>query len=312
MEKNSFSSKESNRKNCKNIEIITSLDENIEFIKKSLGNAPDLVIRRIQKENYQTVALVYLSELTDKKDITDSILKPLLKEEFTPEIELIIPIGNISKVQFLDQIQESLLEGNAILLVNEYIEAYKFEIKGGPNREPSDSKNEISIKGTHQGFVEAAGKNIAIVRNYLPTAKLTVTSTEIGEEGKTKIHLLFLMEKADFQITEEIRGRLENIKVDSIVNTGELIKHIEDNPYSPFPQLLLTERPDTAVSYLLEGKFVIVVDHSPNVLIGPTNFLSFFRNIDDSSTRWMINFILQILRIVAFFLALIYQLPILH
>lgn len=305
MEKNSFSSKESNWGNCMNIEIIASLDENIEFIKKSLGNAPDLVIRRIQKENYQTVALVYLSELTDKKDITDSILKPLLKEEFTPEIELIIPIGNISKVQFLDQIQESLLEGNAILLVNEYIEAYKFEIKGGPNREPSDSKNEISIKGTHQGFVEAAGKNIAIVRNYLPTAKLTVTSTEIGEEGKTKIHLLFLMEKADFQITEEIRGRLENIKVDSIVNTGELIKHIEDNPYSPFPQLLLTERPDTAVSYLLEGKFVIVVDHSPNVLIGPTNFLSFFRNIDDSSTRWMINFILQILRIVAFFLALI-------
>ncbi|HDR7987438.1 TPA: spore germination protein [Bacillus cereus] len=305
MEKNSFSSKESNQKKCMNIEITASLDKNIEFIKESLGNAPDLVIRRIQKENYQTVALVYLSELTDKKDINDSILKPLLKEEFTPEIELIIPIGNISRVQFLDQIQESLLGGNAILFVNDYIEAYKFEIKGGPNREPSDSKNEISIKGTHQGFVEAAGKNIALVRNYLPTAKLTVTSTEIGEEGKTKIHLLFLKEKADFQITEEIRDRLENIKVNSIVNTGELVKHIEDNPYSPFPQLLLTERPDTAVSSLLEGKFVIVVDHSPNVLIGPTNFLSFFRNIDDSSTRWMINFILQILRIVAFFLALI-------
>ncbi|HDR7455156.1 TPA: spore germination protein [Bacillus cereus] len=305
MEKNSFSSKESNEKNCMNIEIIASLDENIEFIKKSLGNAPDLVIRRIQKENYQTVALMYLSELTDKKDINDSILKPLLKEEFTPEIERIIPIGNISRVQFLDQIQESLLEGNAILLVNEYIEAYKFEIKGGPNREPSDSKNEISIKGTHQGFVEAAGKNIALIRNYLPTAKLTIISTEIGEEGKTKIHVLYLMEKTDFQITEEIQYRLENIKVNSIVNTGELVKHIEDNPYSPFPQLLLTERPDTAVSSLLEGKFVIVVDHSPNVLIGPTNFLSFFRNIDDSSTRWMINFILQILRIVAFFLALI-------
>ena len=55
----------------------------------------------------------------------------------------------------------------------------------------------------------------------------------------------------------------------------------------------------------MEGKFVIIVDHSPNVLIGPTNFLSFFKNIDDCSTRWMINFVLQILRIVAFFLALV-------
>ncbi|HHK5542551.1 spore germination protein [Bacillus thuringiensis] len=305
MEKISCSGKESNQKNFMNTEIIASLDKNIEFIKKYMGDAPDLVIRRIQKGNYHTLALVYLSELTDKKDINDSILKPLLREEFTNEIELIIPIGNISRVLYLNQIQESLLEGNAILLVNEYTVAYKFEIKGGPNRQPSDSKNEISIKGTHQGFVEAAGKNIALIRNYLPTAKLTVTSTEIGEEGKTKIHVLFLMEKADFQIIAEAQGRLENIKVNSIVNTGELVKHIEDNPYSPFPQLLLTERPDTAVSSLLDGKFVIVVDHSPNVLIGPTNFLSFFRNIDDCSTRWMINFFLQILRIVAFFLALI-------
>ncbi|PGZ45971.1 spore germination protein, partial [Bacillus anthracis] len=233
MEKISFSGKESNPNNCMNTKIIASLDKNIEFIKKTFGDAPDLVIRKIQKGNYHTLALVYLSELTDKKDINDSVLKPLLKEEFTPEIELIIPIGNISRVLYLNQIQKSLLEGNAILLVNDYIEAYKFEIKGGPNREPSDSKNEISIKGTHQGFVEAASKNIALIRNYLPTAKLTVTSTEIGEEGKTKIHMLYLMEKTNFQITEEIQYRLENIKVSSIVNTGELVKHIEDNPYSP-------------------------------------------------------------------------------
>ncbi|MGQ4672051.1 spore germination protein (plasmid) [Bacillus toyonensis] len=74
--------------------------------------------------------------------------------------------------------------------------AYKLEIKGGPNREPSDSKNEISIKGTHQGFVEAATKNIALIRNYLPTAKLNVKSTEVGEEGKTKIYVLFFNRKS--------------------------------------------------------------------------------------------------------------------
>ncbi|MGR5965171.1 spore germination protein [Bacillus cereus] len=191
MEKISFLGKESNQNNWMNTKIIASLDKNIEFIKKSLGDAPDLVIRRIQKENPHTLALVYLSELTDKKDINDSILKPLLRERFTPEIELIIPIGSISRVQYLNQIQEGLLEGNAILLVNEYAVAYKFEIKGGPSREPSDSKNEISIKGTHQGFVESAAKNIALIRTYLPTAKLTVTSTEIGEVGKTKIYVLF-------------------------------------------------------------------------------------------------------------------------
>ncbi|MBW3496922.1 spore germination protein (plasmid) [Bacillus sp. FDAARGOS_1420] len=61
----------------------------------------------------------------------------------------------------------------------------------------------MSIKGTHQGFVEAATKNIALIRNYLPTAKLNVKSAEVGEEGKTKIYVLFLIEKDDFEITEE-------------------------------------------------------------------------------------------------------------
>ncbi|MGU3443477.1 spore germination protein [Bacillus cereus] len=287
------------------LKITTSLNENIDLIKKQLKNAPDFIVRNIQKDDYHTLALMYLSELSDKTTVHDNILKPLLREEFEPEVELIIPIGNISKVLFLNEILESLLEGNAILLVDKYTFAYKLEIKGGPNRDPSDAKNEISIKGTHQGFVEAATKNIALIRNYLPTTKLSITTTEIGKDGKTKIYVLSLTEKAELYITKEIQNRLNAIRVSSIVNTGELIKYIEDNPYSPFPQLLLTERPDTAVSYLLEGKFVIVVDRSSNVLIGPTNFLSFFKNIDDCSTRGMITFTIQLLRILAFFMALI-------
>ncbi|BAR87702.1 uncharacterized protein KNN_06969 (plasmid) [Bacillus thuringiensis serovar tolworthi] len=294
-----------NQNNFINGEISLVLDENVNFIKTLFGYPPDLVIRRIQKENNHTLVLMYLSALVDETDINNNILKPLLRENDKYEMELIISIGNISKIQYLNEIKEGLLEGNAILLLDQSTFAYKLQIKGGLNREPSDSKNEISIKGTHQGFVEAATKNIALIRNYLPTTKLTVKSSEIGEEGKTKIFVLFLTEKVDPNIETELLNRLNNTKVNSIVNTGELIKHIEDNPYSPFPQLLLTERPDTAVSHLLEGKFVIVVDHSPNVLIGPTNFLSFFRNIDDCSTRWMIHFIVQILRIGSFFLALV-------
>ncbi|WP_410993509.1 spore germination protein [Bacillus cereus] len=307
MKKNLLPDKEpkSNQKDYINVHINSSMDKNIEFIKKQLGDAPDLVIRRIQKENHRYLALVYLSELTDKGDINDNILKPLLRESYESELDLIIPLGNISKIQYLSHIQDSLLEGNAILLVNNSPTAYKFEIKGIPSREPSDSKNEISIKGSHQGFVEIATKNIALIRSYLPTSKLNVEFVEVGEVGKTKIYVLFLIGTINFEIITEIQSRLNNIKVNSIVNTGEVVKYIEDNPHSPFPQFLLTERPDTAVSHLLEGKFVIVVDHSPNVLIGPTNFLSFFRNIDDHSTKWMINFILQLLRIVAFFLALV-------
>ncbi len=51
---------------------------------------------------------------------------------------------------------------------------------------------------------------------------------------------------------------------------------------------MLTERPDAAVSNLLQGRIVIVVDRSPSVMIGPMTFITFFQTVDDYSTRWMI------------------------
>ena len=50
---------------------------------------------------------------------------------------------------------------------------------------------------------------------------------------------------------------------------------IEDNPYSPFPQIMTTERPDIACSNLLEGRAVILVEGTPFSLIAPISFFFF-------------------------------------
>ncbi len=55
---------------------------------------------------------------------------------------------------------------------------------------------------------------------------------------------------------------------------------IEDNPFSPFPQIMSTERPDVACASLLEGRAVILVEGTPFTLIAPINLLFF-----DSITR---------------------------
>jgi spore germination protein len=88
-----------------------------------------------------------------------------------------------------------------------------------------------------------------------------------------------------------------------ILNTGELSELIEDNPFSPFPQFMMTERPDAVASQIVQGRIAVVVDRSPSVLVGPVTFTSFFQSIDDYSMRWMIASFLRLQRFVGFFIA---------
>ena len=89
-----------------------------------------------------------------------------------------------------------------------------------------------------------------------------------------------------------------------MINAGSLAEYIEDNPYSPFPQLLLTERPDFAAAEILQGRIVTVVDRSPSVIIGPVTFDTFFKSIDDYSSRWMVASFIRLMRFFGFLIAI--------
>ncbi|WP_044794908.1 spore germination protein, partial [Bacillus cereus] len=74
--------------------------------------------------------------------------------------------------------------------------------------------------------------------------------------------------------------------------------------FSPFPQCIVTERPDTAAFHLLEGRFVMVVEKSPHVLIAPVTFISFFQHIDDYNLRILNSNLIRIVRVTAFYIAI--------
>ena len=71
---------------------------------------------------------------------------------------------------------------------------------------------------------------------------------------------------------------LKRIEIDGILESGYIEEMIEDNPYSPFPQIMSTERPDIACSNLLEGRAVILVEGTP-FLFNCSYFFFFFTSI---------------------------------
>lgn len=85
---------------------------------------------------------------------------------------------------------------------------------------------------------------------------------------------------------------------------GQLSDYLDDQVWSPFPQLLNTERPDRVVANILEGKIAIMTDITPTALIGPVTFFSFYQSPDDFNSRVLVGTFYRVMRILSFLTAI--------
>lgn len=282
------------------------LSQNIDEVKRAFPASPDLVVYRFAAGPQGTpVALCYLDGLTDKNSINSHVLRPLMYGKSEAENDTPLPtISSIRTVSDFGDVENAILRGESVLFTEGRIEAGAYDTKGWPQRAIEDPQLESSLKGAHQGFLETGQQNLSLLRRYIPNRELRILEQIIGRRGKTQLWIMYLEDLAHPEVLQELKERIGKIDVDAVINTGELAEYIEDNPYSPFPQFILTERPDSAVSQLLQGRFVIVVDRSPSVIIAPATFISFFQSVDDYSMRWLIASFIRLLRFLAFIIAL--------
>ncbi|MEF3308265.1 spore germination protein [Paenibacillus sp. GYB004] len=284
-------------------EIARHLNTNLSDLYALFSLTPELVVRMLViKSSGKQAALVYLEGMTDKISIDQHIIRPLIEEE-KQSGELGISAGPAYKTRQWSAVETSILDGCSVLFVEGSGEAYLIRTQGWPQRAIEDPQLEASLKGAHQGFVETAIQNVALIRRYIQSRELKNKEMIVGSRAKAKLSILYIADLVKPELLKEMTDRLGKIKVDSILNSGELAEYIEDNPFSPFPQFIATERPDTAASHLLQGRIVVIVDRSPSVLIGPATFCSYFQSVDDYSTRWPIASFMRLLRYLGFILS---------
>ncbi|NOU91712.1 spore germination protein [Paenibacillus sp. LMG 31456] len=290
------------------VSISENLAENLAVIHSIFTKTPDLIVRQITiKQTGDSAALVYLDGLADKNSINNNVLRPLQFDSgssTSTSFGFAVTVGHLEALYEWSQIELAILQASSILFIDGRSEVYALNTEGWPQRAIEDPQIEASLKGAHQGFVETGSQNIALIRRYIPNRELKTLELKIGRRGQTKASIMYLEDVANQEVLAELEDRLSQLDVDVIINTGELAELIEDNPYSPFPQFILTERPDTAASQIIQGRFAVVVDRSPSVLIAPVTFTSFFQSVDDYSTRWSIATFIRLLRLFAFFSAI--------
>ena len=205
-----------------------------------------------------------------------------------------------------DTIVTSVLLGQTLLLVEGLRGAALIDCKNYPSRsvgEPPDGK---VLRGSHDGFVEAAVPNMALLRRRIRDPHLTMEGHRVGNRSHTDAVLCYLDDKVDQKLLSEIRQKLDSIDVNSLTMAQESVAEAirPRQWYNPFPKVRYTERPDSAAASILEGNIVLMVDNSPSVMILPTTFFDFTQEANEFYFPPIIGSYLRILRIVVFAISL--------
>ncbi len=330
--RNNNNNYEEKKQNINN--IYTSLIVNLDYLKsvfKTTLNS-DIVFRNFSiciKEKEYKSCLIFIDGMVDSNLINNFVLKPLMKnvksnykvkpiaiannisvrrtKKFNLEnyiYNFLIPQNNIKKVNAFDTIINSINSGECVLLVDTLNIGFTLDVKGFETRSISSPQNETVVRGSQEAFVEKIRTNTSMLRRIINNENLIIENTVVGKISNTKVAICYMKNIANNKLITEVKYRINNLDVDSIISSGQLEQLIQDNSLNIFPQIIATERPDKAANHLLEGRVVVLVNGSPYSLIMPAILMDFLASPEDINLKFQYSNLLKFIRILAFIITL--------
>lgn len=321
--------------------IFTSLDVNLEYVKTrfNLLINSDIITREFilnaRGKQYKAF-LLYIDGMVDSQILNDFVLQPLMmrnknnlfdneqtrviSEAVTNNITVrkvkkfnldeyiescLIPQSSLKKQTSFDKIISGINSGNCALFVDTLNIGFDIDIKGFKQRGIEKPENEIVIKGPHEAFVENIRTNTSLLRRLTNNEKLIIENTTVGKVTQTKCAICYIEDITNNDLVSEVKYRINNLEVDSLLSSGELEQLITTSNVLGVPKILGSERPDTAVKNLLQGRVVVLVNGSPYALIMPAVLIDFLSSPEDTNLKTIFANFVKRIRVVAAFFALL-------
>lgn len=127
----------------------------------------------------------------------------------------------------------------------------------------------------------------------------------MGKLTKTKCAVCYIKNIANNDLVNEVKYRLNNLDVDSLLSAGELEQLIVDSNILGIPEMLSTERPDKVSKYLLNGRVVVLINGNPYGVIIPAVLIDFLASPEDTNLKVNFANFLRGLRVLAAFITLL-------
>lgn len=153
----------------------------------------------------------------------------------------LVPQNAIKQVSTFEEAISGINSGNCALFVDTLDIAFDIEVKGFNQRSIEKPSNEIVIKGPHESFVENIRTNTSLIRRFVNNENLVIENISIGNITKTKCGVCYISGLANEDLIAEVKFRMNNLDVDSLLSAGQLEQLISDSSNLNTPQLISTE-----------------------------------------------------------------------
>ncbi|GGJ60185.1 spore germination protein KA [Anoxybacillus voinovskiensis] len=284
--------------------VVLSADitQNIQTLQTIYENCCDVVFRSFRIGGEVNATILYIDGLVNVEQLNIAVLPSLMTKQAAEATTLAsflkesLPVSSLTTVQTVAECIEQLSSGSCVLLIDKQPEAVALSIAKWEKRSLEEPTGEGVIRGPREGFTESISTNLSLLRRKLKSPKLKTKAKTFGTYTQTTVVVTYIDGLASETLLEEVEVRLSRIDVDGIFETSYIEELIEDNPYSLFPQVINTERPDVVAANLLEGRVAILQDGTPFALIVPASFYSLLQSSEDYYQRHAISTMIRWLR----------------
>ena len=264
----------------------------------------DVVLRRFDGLG-QSCALLYVEGLSDGEQMAQHILRPMMNSPLAlagrsaaeQVMQSVLTVPEVESGPEVSQALDDLLRGLCLVLIDSCDQALRIDLRSYARRSLSGPQNETVVVGPNDAFNETQRDNLTSLHRRLPSPDFVCSIRKVGTETPCQVALCYLDGVCPVETVEELQRRLDGVGLDYVLSSGTLEQLIEDNPYAPLPQMVGTDRPDRAVSFLMEGQAVLLLDGSPRALALPVSLWHLFHAPDDSYMRWQYGTFMRLLRL---------------
>ncbi|HWI62770.1 MAG TPA: spore germination protein [Symbiobacteriaceae bacterium] len=266
------------------------LSRSEQMVRQALGASEDILFQKLRLQAEGRLArLIWVEGMISGQRLDEFVITPLAtedpKEGLPPTLtELghrMVHVGFRKEVRDPAKVRDMVLRGHAALLVDGYAGALIIGVQDWAERSVDSPPSETGLRGPRDGFTENIVTNINLVRRRINDAQLVLKYWRVGARSKTRVAVLHIDDIARKRLVDEIHSRVAAIEFDGLIDSHQLRELLVATPWSHFPKMLPTERPDRVASALLAGKVVVMVDNSPFALIAPVTLMETLFAADD-------------------------------
>lgn len=288
-------------------QISDSFQENIGYMDRTLpiGKSFDLIRREIEIGERRAILYFIDGFVKDEAmlkllDAFMGVTKEDMPEDAATFSQRHVPYIEVDILSDFDEVLRNVLSGVSCLFIEGYASCIAIDTRTYPARSVEEPDKDKSLRGSRDGFVETIVFNTAMMRRRIRDEHLIMEMTEAGQTSRTDIAICYMSDRVDQELLANVKSRIEDLHIDDLKMNQQTLAEamFKRKWFNPFPKFKFTERPDTAVACLLEGKVVILVDNSPSAMILPTSILDMIEEANDYYFPTVTGMYLKISRLI--------------